>query len=226
MRYWPVVNALVGVCDPVCEIGSGPAGLASWTDRQVIGVDPGADDRHGDFRALPNLTRIVADGGEIPLDTDSAGAAGAADTCQPAPAAQRPAVAAELIRSTRPGGRVVVIGPTGPDAQAGDQWLLDALARRDNMPDWAIWLKEHVEMGVPSVDEMAGLLAREPVVAVRQTGVLNVKLWQIMHLGALRGPRLGPAHAPLWGTFARPARRYHRGPFYRWMFIAEVGAAR
>ena len=223
MRYWPVVDALAGVTGPVCEIGSGPAGLASWTDRQVIGVDPGGDERHGDFRALPNLERVVGDGAHIPLASDSVAVAVAVDTFEHIPQPSRHAVAAELVRITRPGGRVVVIGPTGPAARAGDAWLLETFRRRDRVPDWAVWLAEHVEMGVPTVDEMVSLFSDEPVVSVAQTGVLNVRLWQVMHLAALRGPRLGPAHVPLWGSFARLARRYHRGPFYRWMFVAEIG---
>src|SRR3954469_18775583 len=46
LRYLPVVRALPQSPLPICEVGSGPQGLAVWTSRKVIGVDPGDDDRH------------------------------------------------------------------------------------------------------------------------------------------------------------------------------------
>ena len=69
---------------------------------------------------------------------------------------------------------------------------------------------------------MRALLESPRVVRVRSAGYLNLWFWRAMHLAALRGPRLGPAHAPVWGPFARLARRYRRGPFYRWMFVADL----
>lgn len=222
MRYWPVLDVLPDGLEPVCEIGSGPAGLSSWTDRAVIGVDPGDDERHGETAPLPNLRRLVGDGAHVPLADQSVAAAVAVDTFEHIPPAARPAVVAEMIRITAPGGRVIIIGPTGPEAAAGDRWLLERLREGGGEPPWAVWLEEHLEHGLPSIAELYRLLDQPRVRRVQSAGYLNLELWRAMHLAAMRGPRLGPAHVPLWGSFARLARRYRRGPFYRWLFVADV----
>jgi SAM-dependent methyltransferase len=185
-------------------------------------VDPGDDDRHGELVALPNLQRVVGDGARIPLAEGSVIAAVAVDTFEHIPPAQRRAVVSEMERVTAPGGRLVIMGPTGPRAAEGDRWLLDTLKRRNPAPPWAVWLEEHLENGLPTLSEMQELLDSPRVVRVRSRGYLNLWLWRTMHLGALKGSRLGAAHGPVWGAFARVARRYARGPFYRWMFVADL----
>jgi SAM-dependent methyltransferase len=165
-RYWPVVDALPPSDLPICEVGSGSAGLASWTTRSIIGVDPGADERHTGFVHLENLRRVVGDGASIPLDDHAVCAAVAIDTFEHISPAARDGVVAEMIRVTAPGGRLIINGPTGPDAAAGDRWLTDALARRGPLPDWSLWLEEHFENGLPTDEEMAGLLQDERVVSV------------------------------------------------------------
>jgi SAM-dependent methyltransferase len=222
MRYWPVVDALPARNAPVCEIGSGPAGLSSWTERRVIGVDPGSDERHGELTPLPNLERVVGDGADLPLADRSVMAAVAVDTLEHIPHARRPAVVSEMARVTAPNGRIIIMGPTGAAAAQGDRWLLEMLTEQDPEPEWAVWLEEHLSNGLPTLAEMHALLALPRVIRVRSQGYLNLGLWRIMHLAAVRGPRLGPAHSPVWGTFARLARRYARRPFYRWMFVADL----
>lgn len=223
MRYWPVVDALPAGQEPVCEVGSGAAGLSSWTARPVVGVDPGSDERHGEMTALPNLRRVIGDGAHIPLGDESVAATVAVDTFEHIAPGLRRAVVTEMTRVTAPGGRVIIMGPTGPEAAAGDRWLLAALRARHHEPPWAVWLEEHAENGLPAREELYGLLDQPRVTRVQSAGYLNVRFWQLMHVAALAGPRLGPAHVPLWGAFAHLARRYRRGPFYRWLFVADVG---
>jgi len=222
MRYWPVVDALPDGDDPVCEIGSGPAGLSTWTDRKIIGVDPGSDDRHRELAPLPNLERLVGDGTNVPLADRSVTAAVAVDTFEHIPAAKRRGVVREMERVTAPGGRVIIMGPTGGPAAEGDRWLLETLRAQERPPDWALWLEEHLENGLPTQMEMTSLFDSPRVVRVRSQGYLNLRFWRMMHLAAIKGPRLGPAHVPIWGAFARLARRYADGPFYRWIFIADL----
>ena len=222
MRYWPVLDALPPGQGPICEIGSGAAGLSSWTERSIIGVDPGSDERHGELVALPNLTRVIGNGARVPLEDESVSAVVAVDTFEHIPSHVRASVVTEMIRVTERGGRVIIIGPTGPGAAEADRWLLRTLRNRGPAPYWAVWLEEHVEMGVPSVDEMRSLLDNPRVSRVRSAGYLNLTFWRVMHLAAMSGLRLGPAHAPVWGSFARVARRFRRAPFYRWMFVADL----
>lgn len=58
LLYEPVVAALPHSELGVCEVGSGPAGLAEWTDRPILGIDPGSDARHGSLQQPPNLRRL------------------------------------------------------------------------------------------------------------------------------------------------------------------------
>ena len=222
MRYWPVLDVLPHGDAPICEIGSGAAGLSSWTGRPIIGVDPGPDERHGGVIALPNLRRVVGDGAHVPLADGSVAATVAVDTFEHIPSSERARVVAEMIRVTQPGGRIVIIGPTGREAGEADRWLLQSLRNPGPEPPWAAWLEEHMTMGLPTVDEMTALLQGSRVGRLRSAGYLNVSLWRVMHTAAMSGPRLGPAHVPVWGSFARVARRYRRGPFYRWMFVADL----
>src|SRR4051794_33315994 len=111
LRYRPVVDALPMIDLPICDVGSGRAGIAAWTDRAVIGVDPGSDERHGGGVQPPNMTRVHSDGAHLPLGDASVSAAIAVDTFEHIRAADRQAVIDEMKRVTAPGGRVIIIGP-------------------------------------------------------------------------------------------------------------------
>ena len=144
LRYRPVVDALPALDLPICEVGSGRAGVAAWTSRAVIGIDPGDDDRHGEGEQPTNMTRIEGDGAHLPLGDRSASAAIAVDTFEHIPPAFRQAVVDEMKRVTAPGGRVVIVGPASPEAAEGDRRLLERWSRRgaDNL--LVGWLSEHV----------------------------------------------------------------------------------
>src|SRR4051794_31305066 len=125
LRYRPVVDALPVLDLPICEVGSGRAGIAVWTSRPVIGVDPGADDRHGPGGQPSNMSRIRSHGASLPLGDSSMSAAIAVDTLEHIPVADRQAVVDEMKRVTAPGGRVIIIGPAGSEAALADRRLLD-----------------------------------------------------------------------------------------------------
>jgi SAM-dependent methyltransferase len=222
-RYWPAVRALPEGALPVCEIGSGPAGLARWTDHDVIGVDPGDDGLHVDHQAAPNLRRVVGTGAAIPLEDASALATVAVDTMEHVMPAERAATVAEMVRVTSSGGRVILIGPTGPDAAEADRWLLDTFDRRGGRPGWAIWLREHEERGVPSLHELTTWLDLPRVRSISVRGVLSIRHWKTMHLAAMGArPRFGPLDPLVWQPFADLALHDRRGPFYRQLVVADV----
>ena len=131
LRYVPVVDALPATDLPICEVGSGPRGIAVWTGHSVIGVDPGADEEHGDAAPPPNMRRVAGDGAAIPLADGTAGATIAVDTFEHIPREVRGTVVAEMARVTAPGGRVIAMGPTGAPAAGGDRRVLDRWRQRD-----------------------------------------------------------------------------------------------
>ncbi len=234
MRYQPVLDALPQGVGDVCEVGSGAAGIARWTSRQIIGVDPGPDDRHGDLMAPPNLKRVMGSGEAIPLDNESVVACVAIDTMEHIPRERRGQVIAEMVRITSRGGRVIVIGPTGAESAAADRRLLELLHRRGVYGGWTTWLEEHLAFGLPSTDDLQRYFSSQPrVQRVAVRGELNLSLWWTMHraamglpprVGALRHiPHPTPVHAQLWTPLAALARRCRRGPFYRYMYVASIG---
>jgi hypothetical protein len=232
MRYQPVLDALPADEQEICEVGSGAAGIARWTDRRVVGVDPGPDDRHGGLTAPANLERVIGSGEAIPLAEESVGACVAIDTLEHIPRESRGQVISEMVRVTVSGGCVIIIGPTGPDAAAADRRLLDRLHRRGIYGGWTVWLEEHIEFGLPSRGELESHLSSLPRVGkVTVRGELNLRLWWAMHGAAMGLPRVGPlrhvphplpAHAYLFSPLAILARAYRREPYYRYMFVAQV----
>jgi len=232
MRYEPVLDVLPSGAGDICEVGSGAAGIARWTSRRIIGVDPGPDDRHGNLTAPANLERVMGSGEAIPLGDGSVAACVAIDTIEHIPREHRDAVLAEMVRVTAGGGRVVIIGPTGSEAAAADSRLLDRLHGRGIYGGWTTWLEEHIEFGLPSQEELDRCLRSLPrVSAVTERGALNMKLWWAMHNAAMGLPKVGPLrlvphplplHAHIFSPLAILARQYRRGPFYRYMFVAEI----
>jgi SAM-dependent methyltransferase len=226
LRYAPVVDELPDSSLPICEVGSGPRGLAGWTDRQVIGIDPGADDRHGGATEPPNMRRLVGDGANIPLPDDSVCATVAVDTMEHIPREARHAVVTEMLRVTRSGGRVILIGPTGPEAAEGDRRVRDRWIAGDGPTPNLVWLDEHMAFGLPTVAELVTYVGSARVANVRVRGVFNLQFWWTMHRAAIGDfplkYRTDALHHFLWAPFAAVVRRTRRGPFYRYIVIAEL----
>lgn len=226
LRYMPVVAALPASELPVCEVGSGPRGLAAWTPRRVVGVDPGPDERHGQLAAVDNLQRVAGDGAHIPLPDRSVAAAVAVDTFEHIPREDRPAVAAEMQRVVAAGGRLIIIGPTGPAAAAADARVLARWRARGESSGVVRWLSEHQRFGLPTVEELVGYAMGERAATVTVTGAFNARLWWLMHRALL-----GDFSRARWSyltqlllthPFAALARRWHRGPYYRYLVVADL----
>jgi hypothetical protein len=122
---------------------------------------------------------------------------------------------------------VIIIGPVGLEASIGDRRLLERWLDRD--PDSAVvgWLSEHVENGLPSVDDIVALLGQERVTAIHTRGVFNLRLWWLMHRRAMEDfPQLRGSHRVhhlTWGVVGTLARHWPHGPFYRHMVTADIG---
>ena len=141
----------------------------------------------------------------LPLADASVAAVVAVDTLEHIPKAERPAVIAEMLRVTAPGGRVVLMGPTGPEAAAGDAYLLERHRERGTQNGPVVWLSEHLEHGLPTVEELVGLLAQGRTMRIAAKGVFNLRMWRVMHRAALadypqpRGAHL--VHHLAWAPF-------------------------
>jgi SAM-dependent methyltransferase len=227
LRYLPVVAVLPPESAlPVCEVGCGPAGLAAWTSRPIVGVDPGPDERHGAIRTPANLTRRDGDGSHLPLPDRSAAAAVAVDTMEHVPRDARRAVVDEMLRVTAPGGRVIIMGPAGAAAAGGDRFVHGRLRALGVGDEVVAWLEEHFANGLPTVEELTALLARDAVAQVTVRAYFNMRLWRLMHRVAMgdvpRPIREHHVHHLVWAPFGALARRVHRPPCYRALVVAQL----
>lgn len=131
-----------------------------------------------------------------------------------------------MKRVTAPGGRIVIIGPCGDAAAAGDRRLQARWEAIDPTGNIVGWLREHVEHGLPSVGELVDLIGSDRVASVRCAGVFNIHMWWTMHrvtLGDFPAPRGSPLiHHLMWSPLAVLARRTRRGPHYRQLVVVDL----
>ena len=120
-----------------------------------------------------------------------------------------------MKRVVADGGRLIIIGPTGPAAAAADAKVLSRWRARGDHRGVVEWLSEREQLGLPSVDDLVGYLKGERVQSVCVRGVFNVQLWWLMHR-ALLGDF--PARArPMRGSCSSPTRS-------AWWPVAGAGA--
>jgi SAM-dependent methyltransferase len=220
LRYRPVVAAVPHAADRICEIGSGPVGIAAWTPLRVVGVEPEVD---VSVHRPANLELIQADGSQIPLEDESFPAVVAVDVLEHVSPTTRATIVREMIRITRPRGRVILMGPTGRAAAEGDEKVLARLRAKGASGGSERWFSEHAANGLPTRDELAALLRHSRVTSVTSQGFFNMSLWYVMHLAALGViPRTGPLHPFVWAPFAAVATRAHLGNCYRQLVIADI----
>jgi SAM-dependent methyltransferase len=221
LRYRPVVAAIPPAADRICEIGSGPVGIAAWTPLPVVGLDRLTEER---VQSPPNLELAHGDATRIPFEDESFAAAVAVDVLEHVRPSARAQVVHEMIRITKPRGRVILMGPTGSGAAKGDRKVLERLRAMGALGGSERWLSEHVENGLPTKAELETLLSHPRIASVTGRGFFNLSLWYVMHLAAMGAlPRTGALHAVAWRPFAAVARRAHVGECYRRLEIAELG---
>ena len=115
------------------------------------------------------------------------------------------------------------MGPVAAASAAADRRLRAKLHSRGIHGGITVWLDEHIENGVPELEELVGYLQDERVARVTARGVFNLRLWWMMHLvsmGAL--PWFNSLHALAWWPLAAVARRFHCGDCYRTLVVADI----
>ena len=199
LRYRPVIDRIedLGV-DRVLEVGSGASGLAAWWPGPVVGVDLRFD---GD--PPPNLTVIDASATDLPFPDGSFPLVVCTDVFEHLPATSRPQAFAELLRVS---SRYVWLAfPSGPDAERHDRWIarLCGLTRRERPG----WLCDHMDYGLPAIDEVSTW----PIDGYRRASRQRVAWW--LHFGIVSGSGLpGGSTLGRIGQSARACRVIARIP--------------
>jgi len=153
LRYHPIVNYLRPQIRPetrIVDVGSGSVGITPYLDHKVVGIDRSFDG--------PSATRLVRCAGDIlslPFADRSVDITLCVDTLEHIPRQSRAAAVQELLRIT---GKVAVIAvPCGRLSADRDRdlslRLRRRLARRDR------FLDEHLEHGLPGLDELQGWIS-------------------------------------------------------------------
>jgi SAM-dependent methyltransferase len=137
----------------VLEVGSGSGGVTEWLDHPVVGVDT-AFERTAEretSRLEPRVGRATA----LPADDESFDFVLSLEMLEHLPSSERPGALREMLRVLRPGGRMVVTFPADATAARLDRWLNRAFLAQTGTEH--PWVREHIESGVPSSEEMRAL---------------------------------------------------------------------
>lgn len=172
IRYLPVLRELQAMpYDSLLEVGSGSEGIARYVEHRVVGADV-----RFPTPPLPNLQTVVLTGASLPFENRSFDVVVCADTLEHVPPPERAAMVSELIRVAKL--RVFLAVPIGAQVAAHDR-KLDALyfkKRGERHP----FLIEHVEYGLPTLDEARAYLEHAAQAHQRRARIRvqkNYNLW-------------------------------------------------
>jgi SAM-dependent methyltransferase len=214
---------------PVLDVGSGDATIAPYLsrDRPVTAVDyqMPEDQRHRLEAICADV--VDADARQLPFHDDSFDVSVAIDLMEHIPPDGRTDVLLELARVTR--RRVIVAGPAGPAARAADAAMFSVYSKRAEIP---VWLREHRELGLPSLEDLTGPLAAFGQLQVIPSANARTTAWS---MNALTNPigwhtttQLGRICAPaltgdrLAAGLLRWLRAADRPPVYRQIVVADA----
>jgi SAM-dependent methyltransferase len=201
-------------------VGSGSGGAAEWTDEPIVGVD-NAFERTSE-RTRPNLIEHPGSVTAIPAPDASFDAVLCLDMLEHVPPGDRARAVAELMRVLAPGGRLVLTFPSGATAEKLDRWLATAYAARHGKQH--PWAAEHLELGLPDADEIAGL-ARAAGARVTVQPNVWAPAWRFLHGTYTVGrglPFTWPLfHRPLVTLVYHVLVRLDRSPAYRAIVVAD-----
>ena len=219
-RYAPAMAALEEAGDPgsILDVGCGPHGLSCVRPEQpFVGLDI-------EFTGppAPTMTAFRAAPGPIPFEDGAFDTVLSLDALEHVPRADRGAFVGELARVAA--GRVLLACPSAA-AQPLDDLLRLSFARRGiAIPSW---LEEHGEHGLPTSEEIAGLVAAVPGFSARRVPMANGVLSTALVLADMTPETAGAAgddaarHAAEWTDLLAGARF---GESFRdaWLLEREV----
>ncbi|MFP5225096.1 MAG: class I SAM-dependent methyltransferase [Actinomycetota bacterium] len=145
VRYAPLLKRLEGERGSILEIGSGPDGIASYLQRQCVGLEI-------DFHADPDpyLIPVAGSAVDLPFTDRAFDLVLIMDTIEHIPFELRARAVAEAGRVCR--DTLIIGGPMGAAARAADDRLAAHYARRGiELPGW---LREHLTRRAPDVTEV------------------------------------------------------------------------
>jgi ubiquinone/menaquinone biosynthesis C-methylase UbiE len=156
LRYSAVADLMAERFRPgvqILEVGSGAAGITSFLDYPVTGVDTAFERTAG--WETPYLLRVEASADALPFDDESFDFVLSLEMLEHIPAGGRETVLRELFRVLRPGGRMIVTFPADETAARLDRELNEAFRARYGFDH--PWVSEHITEGVPRTEAVVHL---------------------------------------------------------------------
>ena len=148
-RYQPIVKELQSQKPAwTLEVGSGPEGLKMfWRDR-VVGVDL-------NFKRSPIHCAVEAAGSALPFANESSPMVVSCDLLEHIHPLERRAFVLDLSRVAR--DSLLLAFPSGERAAQ----VYRDFGMRFGAADMPVWLRQHLEYGLPEADEVAGWLEKD-----------------------------------------------------------------
>ncbi len=226
LRYAFVIDQLRDVWRDdlrIAEIGSGAAGITEFLAHPVTGVDSAFE--RTDDKANPWLERVEGTATALPFADRSYDVVLSLEMMEHLPDEVRAAALREMLRVTRPGGRLIVTFPAGATAARLDGWLNAAYRRRHGRDHpWAV---EHLQNGLPDADEIGRLAASVGPRSVRLRRHAWAPAWRLQQLlfsvewGYPWTRAAGIHTTPTARLLFRTMRHLNRGDCYRAVLLIE-----
>ncbi|MBE2317404.1 glycosyltransferase [Solirubrobacter sp. CPCC 204708] len=229
LRYSAVIDLLSDHFHPqvkILEVGSGAGGITEFMPFPVTGLDAAFDRTEGN--ATPYLTRVQGRAQAMPFADDEFDLAISVEVFEHIPQDARAAALAEMVRVTRPGGRIIVTFPSGEAARRCDLRLNEAYEARYGQPH--PWVIEHIEEGVPDTEAMRAVLAEQvgPGGTVTVHRHANERAWLFQQLVYSAREKflltfaLGLHFKPGARLVFRALRGRNAEPAYRTILVADL----
>lgn len=146
IRYRPVILELKRYLPSwVLDVGSGPEGVRMFWRGKVVGVDIGFK-RH----ALHNA--VIASALALPFEDRSCPFVVSCDMLEHVPTGLRHEAVMQMGRVA--GTHLLLMFPSGPFAEE----VYESLARKYPRAELPLWLKQHLEYGLPDAGQVEGWL--------------------------------------------------------------------
>lgn len=152
LRYLPIVDLLKReklLNSKILEVGSGSYGITPYLKREVTGVDTDFPEPE-----YPLLKQVKSSGEKLPFKDNQFEVLILSDVLEHIPANKRKSVLEEAVRVASK--FIIISGPFGKDSFSQDKKLADYSKKK--IGQMHPFFKEHLENGLPEVEDIKKLL--------------------------------------------------------------------
>jgi ubiquinone/menaquinone biosynthesis C-methylase UbiE len=158
LRYLPIVDEINNSYengDSILEVGSGPIGIAPYIGKQIIGVDT-------DFsgKECQLLKQVNGDATNLQFDDQSFDYVVSSDVLEHIPPTLREKAVTEWLRVAKK--ELILAFPEGENSEIHDRELYENFKKKGLSDFSEKFFKEHLEYGLPKIDEVTRWIKEYP----------------------------------------------------------------